>query len=169
MNIGTRWTWQWGQGPTCHAGQPHKGAARLPCGLATSPIRGSCSRSNAKRWSKSVCTNGRDGVDADPLTHCHTVGRLQLTYQPTSYPNFNMCHLYNHHWEPTSAEDRKAVEWRAARCPLAPPDTQVTPSTSWLPTSTLSLYTINMGCGARWRVPHSIPSSPSFSKLSSLA
>jgi hypothetical protein len=42
--------------------------------FATSPIRGSSSRSILKHWFKSVCTDGWDGVDVDPLAHPHTLG-----------------------------------------------------------------------------------------------
>jgi hypothetical protein len=50
----------------------------------------------------SVCAKGQDGVALDPRAHCHTYGGLQPTSKLTFYPNFNMCCLYNHLWEPTS-------------------------------------------------------------------
>jgi hypothetical protein len=59
-------------------------------------------------------------------------------------------------------DDQEAVHPRAGRHPLAPPDALDAPPTSWLPTSTPSLYTINRGCGAQWR------SAPFNSKLSKL-
>jgi hypothetical protein len=46
MDIGSKWTWQGGQGQSCHADWPHMGTTLAP---AMPSIRGSCSRSILKR------------------------------------------------------------------------------------------------------------------------
>ena len=52
---------------------------------------------------KSGCTDGHDGVVLDPWVHCHGLGALQPTLEPSYLPNFNMCQLHNCLWEPTKA------------------------------------------------------------------
>ena len=54
MDKGSKWTWQWGQGPTCHIGHPTRALPDPPSGPTTSLIHGSCSRANDKRPFKSV-------------------------------------------------------------------------------------------------------------------
>jgi hypothetical protein len=70
---------------------------------ATSPIHGSYSTSSPMRWFKLVCINGHDREAMDPWVHCHRLGRLQLTLEPSYLPNFHMCCFYHRHWEPTIA------------------------------------------------------------------
>ena len=67
-------------------------------------IRGSCSTSILKHPFRSICTDGRDGVDADPPAHRHRLAGLELTSKLTSCPYLRTCHSYNRLWEPTRAE-----------------------------------------------------------------
>ena len=74
MDKGSKWTWQWGQGPTCHIGHPTRALPGATLSAATSSIHGSYSRSIFKRPFKSICTEGRDEVIVDPPAHCHRLG-----------------------------------------------------------------------------------------------
>ena len=107
---------------------------------------------------KSVCTKGQDGVALDPWAHCHGLGALLPTLEPTSYLKFDMCCSYNRLLEPTSTVrcKRQCILGLAAQRPGVATDLLAAYK------YTLPLYTINIGCGAWWR------SAPFISKLSKL-
>jgi hypothetical protein len=155
MDIGSKWTWQGGQGPTCHADWPHMGATLAP---AMSSIRGSCSRSILKR---------PFNVNLGSLSYRWS---LQPTYKLTSCPNFGMCYLSNHHWGASKVLRSRDNDPRAnqhlsttAYCPRCSTDLLV----SYKYPLTLH-YKYGVWSSVE-KCPIHFPSSPSFSKLSSLA
>jgi hypothetical protein len=104
MDKGGKWTWQGGQGPTCHSGQPHHGTARcphlpIPCHRSMGEVIEAFSSIDLK----SVCTDGHNGVVLDPWILCHGLGALQPTLELPYRPNLRMCYLHNRLWEPTKA------------------------------------------------------------------
>jgi len=122
MDHRSKWTWQWGQGPTCHAGWPHKGTTRhhpCPCHVM---IHESCSTSLLKRPINVGLISGQDWKAMDPWAHCHTLGSLQPTYKPPSYLNFYMAVLVTAIEEQPRRYDQEAVDPRAAWRPRVATD-----------------------------------------------
>ena len=104
--------------------------------------------------------NGHDEEAMDPWAHCHRLGA-----SPTDLPA-----KFHHVLSSQPSLRSNQHPWMQRRCIqgpagalLPPPGALGPPPTLPLPTNTLpSLYTINSGCGARWR------SAPFNSKLSKL-
>jgi hypothetical protein len=121
---------------TCPTGQCPRSHLGATWHFTMSLICGSYPRSNVKSWSKLVCTDGRDGVDADPPAHRHTHGGSnrpwnRLTGQVLACGGFTTA--IGSQPAPLTA---KMVHPRVGRCPYAAAQRPLALPTSLLPTST---------------------------------
>ena len=105
--------------------------------------------------------------DQEPrLSHGGLMGPLSYTweppptYQPTSCPNLRMCCLHNRLGGATSTLGCKGG---ASKGRPASPGGHRPPCCLQIPS--MPPYTINRGCGARWKMSHSVLVISKLSKL----
>ena len=128
------------------------------------------------QWSVGATPEAMSSVDSSrfapmdemELTQIHWppsyTWRLQSTLELPYRPSFGMCWLHNRHWEPANTIGCKGGASKGRSTPLchrSVPSCLHRPP-CYLQIPPMPLYTINRGCGARWK------DAPFISKLSKL-